>query len=103
MNVRLIVPKLTNEQNPIERYGLQIATIARGFTAFEATGGWIDNEYHFIVEPVVVFDIDVVSDLQFVMVYGIDELKTLARKIAYELQQTWVYFSVDGKVEYIGP
>jgi hypothetical protein len=65
MKVRLIVPNVEYTgmtENPVARYGPAIAKIAGGFTASQATGGWVDGTGQLIAEPVTVFDCHIDDD-----------------------------------------
>jgi hypothetical protein len=121
MNVRLIVPNCNRNTMPVVAYGPAIARIAGGFTASQATGGWIDDSYKLIVEPVTVFDCDCPADLPFgYFCPGLEfdcadytkihcakcghraaRFRLLAQRICEELNQSCVYLEVDGKVEYV--
>jgi hypothetical protein len=108
MNVRLIVPsqaadvKGTYHVDTITWYGRAIAGIAGGFTATQATGGWIDGKGDLVVEPVTVFDCDLqpVNGSHYVCIAA---FYRLAERIAAELHQDCVYLSIDGKVEFVEP
>jgi hypothetical protein len=76
-------------------YAPRIASIAGGFTAFPAVGGWVDAAGKLIVEPVTVFDC-------FDYTNGSAELfRDLARRIRQDLNQDCVYLSIDGEVEFV--
>jgi hypothetical protein len=97
MKIRLIVPNCNRKVSPIVAYGRSVAEIAGGFTATQATGGWIDGSNLLVVEPVTVFDCHVQDP------YGnrADLFRDLARKIARELRQDCVYLEIDGEVEFV--
>lgn len=102
MQVRLIVPIAGRRPGfyPVNVYGKQIASIAGGFTATQATGGWIDDQGNLIVEPVTVFDCSISEDCYLPGPLGkANDFRNLAKKIAQELNQDCVYLSIDGAVE----
>ena len=99
MKIRLIVPNCNRNTSPIVASGLAIANIAGGFTATQATGGWVDNQGQLIVEPVTVFDCD---DAREDIGACYDSWRDLAKTIARDLNQTCVYLEIDGVVEYVG-
>jgi hypothetical protein len=96
MKIRLIVPNCNRNTSPIVAYGMAIADIAGGFTASQATGGWIDGKGKLIVEPVTVFDCFVVPDG---VVCG--KFYDLAKRIATELHQDCVYLEIDGMAQFV--
>jgi hypothetical protein len=103
MKIRLIVPNFNRKVSPIVAYGRLVAEIVGGFTATQATGGWIDGSNLLVVEPVTVFDITLLGAF-----HGPDHesgrvelLRNLARKIAAELRQDYVYLEIDGEVEFV--
>ena len=104
MKIRLIIPNYGNTENggrdwsPIKDYGREIASIAGGFTATQATGGWIDGSNLLVAEPVTVFDCYMTSDCPAVTR---TDWELLARKIARELRQECVYLEIDGEVEFV--
>jgi hypothetical protein len=102
MKIRLIVPNCNRRVSPLVAYGRNIAEIAGGFTATQATGGWIDGSNLLIVEPVTVFDCHV-NDKHHKGVECREAwcFRTLARKIATELRQECVYLEIDGEVEFV--
>jgi hypothetical protein len=102
MQIRLIVPHNTSVP-PIVAYGKSIASIAGGFTAMHATGGWIDDNGTLIVEPVVVFDADIADDASYSSDHGIGAIRSLASRICKERRQECVYLRIDGKVELVKP
>lgn len=101
MKIRLIVPHANSNESPVQAYGKDIADIAEGFTAFEATGGWIATGDTLIVEPVTVFDCttEEVDGYRWQRI-GI-RFRTLAKQIATERKQKCVYLEIDGEVEYV--
>ena len=120
MKIRLIVPNQYQgvQPNPLGRledrpalcvldvvatYGEEIARIAGGFTATQATGGWIDGSNLLVVEPVTVFDCSADESIGAPWAfYRIShEFWDLARKIARELRQDCVYLEIDGEVEFV--
>lgn len=115
MQVRLIVPNrsgrsvdsCTFDSKPIETYGPAIARIAGGFTASQATGGWLDANGVLVVEPVTVFDCDCRDDragIEYRQVSNradADAFRDLARKVKADLRQDCVYLRIDGIVEMI--
>lgn len=114
MQIRLIVPTHIADNTPdvdaIACYGPAIAAIAGGFTTFQATGGWTDELGKLIVEPVTVFDVHIHVDYLADNASAgwrscgpIVRLTDLAARIARELNQTCVYLSFDGQVEYVKP
>ena len=112
MNVKLIVPNCNRSTSPIVAYGPTIAAIAGGFTATQATGGWIDETKALIVEPVTVFDCTHQSaTLQANGRYNFPKTAafiaaqfcTLAKQVANDLHQTCVFLQVDGNVELVTP
>jgi hypothetical protein len=112
MKIRLIVRNeycvdsaysLRKLSDPIVEYGPRIARIAGGFTATQATGGWIDNGDCLIVEPVTVFDCFIADDASYSSDKGKGALLQLAGDIAKELHQTCVYLEVDGEVTLVTP
>jgi hypothetical protein len=107
MKIRLIVPVKYRGNDgtnpivtidPVARYGREIAEIAGGFTATQATGGWIDGSNLLVVEPVTVFDCYTapMDNPAFE-----ETFRTLARRIARELRQECVYLEIDGEVEFV--
>jgi len=102
MKIRLIVPHNCSDETSgyhertVHTYGRQIARIAGGFTATQATGGWVDGSNLLVVEPVTVFDcyVDVVRNQA-------GRFDILARKIARELRQASVYLEIDGETEFV--
>jgi hypothetical protein len=101
MQIRLIVPHNTTVP-PIVAYGKAIASIAGGFTATHATGGWIDDNGTLIVEPVVVFDCDVLLSVhEWCQQKMGGQWKALAARICAERRQDCVYLRIDGKVELV--
>jgi hypothetical protein len=104
MEIRLIVPNCNRSISPLVAYGPTIARIAGGFTASQATGGWVDDADVLIVEPVTVFDCSTAMNGVDRASGGIvDAFRHLAAKIAAELKQTCVYLRIDCDVEYIRP
>jgi hypothetical protein len=135
MKIRLIVPNQYQgvQPNPLGRledrpalcvldvvatYGRKIAEIAGGFTATQATGGWIDGSNLLVVEPVTVFDCYIDKPRCEGYYKGgcgdtfsehpckgceIDAFWNLAWDIAHELRQDCVYLEIDGEVEFIKP
>jgi hypothetical protein len=111
MKIRLIVPNCDKgHKSPIKEYGPAIANIAGGFTTFQATGGWKDDQGQLIGEPVTVFDLAIAAtpdDEGDVTRNGypassrIADLRDLAKQIARDLSQTCVYLEIDGVVEYV--
>lgn len=106
MQVRLIVPcRYDNadgkrfELEPIKLYGPDCARIAGGFTAYPATGGWIDpHNNRPCIEPVIVFDLDLCEDNR---TNKIGQLFDLARQVCRDLHQNCVYLRIDGEVHYV--
>jgi hypothetical protein len=106
MNIRLIIPNCNRNVSPLVAYRKRIADIAGGFTAWQATGGWIGGN-GLCVELVTVFDCSVA------VYYGqsrrtclnvpkpIQLFRQLAADIARDLNQDCVYLSIDGVVEYV--
>jgi hypothetical protein len=87
---------------PVVAYGPTIAKIAGGFTANQATGGWIDDSGNLIVEPVTVFDITLeLPHPKSQPLNRVLELENLAKRICKELSQSCVYLEVNGKVGYV--
>lgn len=112
MNIRLIVPNKWSQANmaavyPVKRYGPDIADIAGGFTATQATGGWKDSTGMLVVEPVTVFDCscehDIVSLERGLVDCATLRFRDLAKRIAKELRQDCVYLAIDGRVEFVKP
>lgn len=112
MKIRLIVPHCVqpngDRTNPVTVYGKAIADIAGGFTASQATGGWIDGDGELIVEPVTVFDIVVAQEYISTnatsgqsSVGPAMRFHDLAKRIARELHQDCVYLEIDGHVELV--
>ena len=105
MKIRLIVPNCNRGVSPLVAYGPGIARIAGGFTASQATGGWIDDNRQLIVEPVTVFDCNVDVDVtglprgNWIDVQA--QFTVLAKRIAVELNQTCVFLEVDDIVRYV--
>ena len=105
MKIRLIVPNIPTFDvlhDRVQAYGREIAEIAGGFTATQATGGWIDGNGTLVVEPVTVFDCNVepVNGSHYNRLAG---FYRLAEKIAAELRQDCVYLEIDGEVEFVKP
>ena len=98
MKIRLIVPNCNRGTSPLVAYGRTIAEIAGGFTASQATGGWKDDRGDLIVEPVTVFDCNVVPDGKVC-----ERFHNLAQEIAAELNQDCVYLEIDGFVSLVKP
>jgi hypothetical protein len=110
MEIQLIVPNeaplcIVNWTNPVSYYGPRIAEIAGGFTAYQATGSWTDDQGKLIVEEVTVFDVSAVCPADADRAPGgiVDAFRHLAGKIADELKQLCVYLRIDDTVEYIRP
>ena len=113
MNVRLIVPNsyVSGSHamviNPVYQYGKAIADIAGGFTATQATGGWIGPDGSLVVEPVTVFDISCPSPADNTPESLADaeqpivKLRLLAKRIASDLKQDCVYLAIDGIAEFV--
>lgn len=108
MKIRLIVPNQYTDGfhhckgSPVDDYGREIAEIAGGFTATQATGGWVDGSNLLVVEPVTVFDCHI-GEFDESWHTKRDRFRTLARKIAHELRQECVYLEIDGEVEFVKP
>jgi hypothetical protein len=107
MKIRLIVPHCvqpngdgTCEAQAMNLYGRAIADIAGGFTATQATGGWIDDTGLLIVEPVTVFDCHVAEPFAEASLPR-GSFHILAARIARELHQDCVYLEIDGHVELV--
>jgi hypothetical protein len=101
MNVRLIIPNCNRNTSPLVAYGKTIADIAGGFTATQATGGWIDRQGLLVVEPVTVFDCSLgLYDPQTIADHS-NAFRAIAKQIARELRQDCVYLSIDGIAEFI--
>lgn len=119
MQVRLIVPNNATSGrwlDPVVEYGRAIADIAGGFTAFQATGGWLCRDGSFggkgdlIQESVTVFDVSLSDEYVSInatrgqtSIDPVVRFRDLARRVAQDLQQESVYLSINGKVEYITP
>ena len=105
MNVRLIVPNCNRNTSPIVAYGPAIADIAGGFTATQGTGGWKDDQGNLVVEPVTVFDCDCtqaeVGNLGRYPGNCREQFRSLAKRIAVELNQDCVYLAIDNQVEFV--
>ena len=108
MQIRLIVPNCNRNTSPIVAYGKRLAEIAGGFTAFQAVGGWIDNQGQLIQEPVTVFDASLSDEYVSVnassgqaSVGPVARFRDLAKHVRRELNQECVYLSFDGQVELI--
>jgi hypothetical protein len=109
MKIRLIVPNEyregggTHDTNflPIQS---RIANICGGFTAYQATGGWKDDQGRLIVEPVTVFDCNVDATYRPESHLRPQEhFRQLAHSIAVELHQECVYVEFDGAAEFVKP
>lgn len=100
MKIRLIVPHANSNESPVQAYGRTIASIAGGFTAFDATGGWIKRGA-LIVEPVTVFDCVVKEIVSGSLGVISRRFHALAGTIATNRRQDCVYLEIDGVVEYI--
>ena len=97
MMIKLIVPNCNRQTSPVVAYGKAIADISGGFTATQATGGWIDPSGLLIVEPVTVFDMIDSAPTELTLT----SYRKLARLIARDLAQDCVYLSIDGIVSYL--
>jgi hypothetical protein len=104
MKIRLIVPNCNRNTSPIVAYGPRIADICGGFTAYQATGGWKDDQGRLIVEPVTVFDCNVDATYRPESHLRPQEhFRQLAHIIAVELSQECVYVEFDGAAEFVKP
>lgn len=97
MKIRLIVPNCNRNTSPVVAYGKAIANIAGGFTATQATGGWVDGTGALVVEPVTVFDCHHADEAY----HDYTAWRDLAKRICAELRQDCVYLEVDGVVELV--
>ena len=95
MNVRLIIPH-SNVWQPYP-YCKRIAGITGGFTAFNATGGWIDLNNKLITEQVTVVDTSIGGD----DVNTINQLRHIAKAVCNDLNQDCVFLSFDGETHYV--
>jgi hypothetical protein len=124
MQVRIVIPntflepgtdaqtgepcKLKTCFRPIEKYGSRIASIAGGFTAWSAKGGWIDGSGNLIVEPVTVVECSIADDYVQAnansgqaSIGPLVRIRDLARQICRDLSQECVYLAIDGVVEFV--
>lgn len=100
MKIRLIVPNCNRGTPPVVAYGPSIARIAGGFTATQATGGWI-GQGSLVVEPVTAFDCHIGDESTTRIVDARLDFVLLARRICAELRQDRVYLEIDDQVTYV--
>ena len=98
MMIRLIVPNTVSENHTVLVYGPEIASLAGGFTATQASGGWLSGKHFLVVESVTVFDCYAIPDGNICV-----KFYSLAQRIARELAQDCIYLSIDGNVEFVKP